>query len=57
MWKKGDLSDFKCGIVISLSQTAHLLGFSCKTNPRVYREWSNEGQLSGLQCLLDARGK
>ncbi len=46
MGKKGDLSDFECGMVVgarraglSISKTADLLGFS-HTISRVYREWS-----------------
>ncbi len=33
MEKKGDLSDFECGMVVglSISKTADLLGFSCTT--------------------------
>jgi len=45
MGKKGDLSDFDCGMVVgarpaclSISETADLLGFSCTTISRVYRE-------------------
>ncbi len=45
MGKKGDLSDFERGMVVgvrrvglSISKTADLLGFSCTTISRVYRE-------------------
>ncbi len=42
MGKKGDLSDFELRMVVgaclSISKTADLLGFSCTTISRVYRE-------------------
>ncbi len=68
MGKKGDLSDFECGMVVgarradlSISKTADLLPFS-QTISKVYRELSekekisSERQLCGRKCL-DVRGE
>ncbi len=70
MGRKGDLNDFKRGMVVgarraglSISKTADLLGFSRKTIARVYRKWSEkekifcERQLCRLKCLLDVGGQ
>ncbi len=70
MGKKGDLSDFECGMVVgvrradlSISKTANLLKFSRTTISRVYREWSekkkisSERQVCGRKGFVDVRGQ
>ncbi len=49
MGKKGDLSDFERGMVVS--KTADLLRFSHTNISRVYREWSEKEKISSERQL------
>jgi len=72
MGKTGDSSHFergmfvgarRAGLSIWVSQSAQLLGFSCTTIYRVYKECCEKGktfsmrQSCGRKCLVDARGQ
>jgi len=55
MGKKGDLSNFERGMVISassISQSAQLLGFSHTTISRVYKGWFER-----RKCMVEVRGE
>ncbi len=62
MGKKGDLSDFEYGMVVSarrtglsISKTADLLRFSQTTISRVYREWSKKRKYPVSGGCVDER--
>ena len=68
MGKKWDLSDFERGMVVgarraglSILEIVDLLGFSCTTISRVYRELCKKVRkypvMFGPKCLVDVRGQ
>ncbi|KAF7641659.1 hypothetical protein LDENG_00275210 [Lucifuga dentata] len=60
MGKKGDLSDSERGMVVgtrraglSIAESADLLGFSCRTISRVYRERSEKEKISRILNIFE----
>ncbi len=60
MGKKGNLSDFKRGMVVgarraglNISKIADLLGISRTTISSVYREWSEKEKISSERSCVD----
>lgn len=59
MWKKGDLGESECGMVVSarpaglsVAKTADLLGFFHKIIFRVSREWSKKKRVKNCEKFI-----